>query len=326
MKDKLISVIMPIYKVEDYLDKCIQSIVSQTYTNLEIILVDDGSPDKCPEICDEWEKKDERIKVYHKKNGGLSDARNYGIERAKGEFLIFVDSDDYLEKDALELLYTNLVNNNADVSVCGMKLYFENNGTFKYYKDYKNDKVILNETGALKMMINEQAGFRVNAINKLYKKELFKEVRYPVNKIYEDVGTTYKTLLQSTKVVYDPSPKYVYVQRNFSITKNLKYDERGLMRIEMATQMYDSVVGKHPNLKNDYTLYLISQYVTMINCMIVSNIYDKKFIKQTKRMIWGNLKNIIFSKQILVKRKCQYLILLISFSLYKKIYQKKGEK
>ena len=123
----LISVIVPVYKAEKYLDKCVQSIVNQTYKNLEIILVDDGSPDNCPEMCDEWAKKDSRIKVIHKENGGVSSARNAGLDNSFGDYIGFVDSDDFIENDFYECLYDNLVENGADISFCTFKTLDEKN-------------------------------------------------------------------------------------------------------------------------------------------------------------------------------------------------------
>ena len=138
MEEELISIIVPVYKVEKYLDKCINSIVSQTYKNLEVILVDDGSPDSCGKMCDEWTKKDTRIKVIHKENGGLSDARNFGLDCAKGKYIQFVDSDDYIEKDMIEFLYKNLKENNADISICSNYMVDEENvinvGTRKIFR------------------------------------------------------------------------------------------------------------------------------------------------------------------------------------------------
>ena len=116
-KKPLITIIIPVYKVEDYLDKCVESVVNQTYKNLEIILVDDGSPDNCPKMCDDWAKKDKRIKVIHKENGGLSDARNKGIDIAKGEFITFIDSDDYVENNYVEFLYNLVRENHAEISM-----------------------------------------------------------------------------------------------------------------------------------------------------------------------------------------------------------------
>ena len=129
MKKELISVIVPIYDIEKYLNKCIESIVNQSYENLEIILIDDGSTDESGKICDKWKEKDGRIKVIHKENGGLSDARNVGIENSTGEILYFIDGDDYIDFDIIDNLYFSLLENNTDISMGGLvrELYFEQN-------------------------------------------------------------------------------------------------------------------------------------------------------------------------------------------------------
>lgn len=133
---KIVSIIVPIYKVEQYMDECITSIVNQTYSNIEIILVDDGSPDNCPRKCDDWGKADERVVVYHKKNGGLSDARNYGIEVAKGDFIMFVDSDDYIAREMVEKLYSSIIDSDADIVGC--KINTVTNGVVSEYDKIGN--------------------------------------------------------------------------------------------------------------------------------------------------------------------------------------------
>ena len=130
----LISVIVPIYKVEKYLNKCVKSIINQTYKNLEIILVDDGSPDNCGKICDKLAERDDRIRIIHKKNGGLSSARNAGIEIANGEYIGFVDSDDYIDNDMFETLYNNIKDNNADLSIIGYQIETIDNKVIKYFE------------------------------------------------------------------------------------------------------------------------------------------------------------------------------------------------
>ena len=175
MYSDLISVIVPVYKVEKYLNKCVQSIVNQTYKNLEIILVDDGSPDNCPEMCDEWAKKDSRIKVIHQENAGLAEARNSGISVATGEFFMFIDSDDHAEPDMIELLLNLSMEYNADVSSCG------------FYFDYEND----NKAEACDFSdeiriadINERiidlltGGFSGTVWNKLYRADAVKSILF----------------------------------------------------------------------------------------------------------------------------------------------------
>ena len=146
VKEDIVSIIVPVYKVENEIDRCIQSILNQTYTSIEIILVDDGSPDKCPQICDKYAKQDKRIKVIHKENGGLSDARNVGLDMAKGEYIAFIDSDDWVEDSFIEQLLTNLISTNSDISICGYTLVNENNQK-RHYSARKDLEILENEIG-----------------------------------------------------------------------------------------------------------------------------------------------------------------------------------
>ena len=225
MKNQLISIIVPVYKVEEYLDKCIKSILNQTYTNLEIILVDDGSPDNCGKICDEYAKNDKRIIVIHKENGGLSDARNKGIEIAKGEYIAFIDSDDYIEKDMFEILYNLSVESHSDISMVSYK-EIQNEVIINENKEFTENIFEYSNTEAIKELLKDDK-IKNYAWNKLYKKELFKEIRYPVKMAYEDVGTTYKLFEKANKIIWKDTPKYNYIRRDDSIVskntyKNLK--------------------------------------------------------------------------------------------------------
>ena len=213
MKEPKISVIVPVYKVEKYLTHAVDSIINQTYKNLEIILVDDGSPDLCGKICDEYAKKDARIKVIHKENGGLADARNAGIDIAEGDFFGFVDSDDYLAPDMYERLLHNLIENDAQISMCLAYIVYDDDMSF--YDIKKGEIKVFSEGEILENLF---CGCLNNfAWNKLYKKELFQSIRYPKGKIYEDLFTTYKLFGLCKKVVFDGSKLYYYRIRKDSI-------------------------------------------------------------------------------------------------------------
>ena len=252
-KEPLISLIVPVYKVEEYLDKCVESIVNQTYKNLEIILVDDGSPDNCPKMCDEWAKKDKRIKVIHKENGGLSDARNTGIDIAKGEYITFIDSDDYIEYNYVDFLYKNLDENKADISMGKQYVRYPekviNTGSGKVY--------IVNPHDCFdKLLYGED--FDVSATIKLYKKELFKTIRFPKGRIYEDAATTYKLIDKSKKIVLNSMPIYNYMIRRDSISNN----HFSLTKMDLITsteEMCNStffflLLGSFPSARKNYSL------------------------------------------------------------------------
>lgn len=232
----LISIIIPVYKVEIYLEKCIQSVINQTYENLQIILVDDGSPDNCGKICDEYAQKDHRIEVIHKSNGGLSDARNKGLEIAKGEYIGFVDSDDYIEADMYEVLYNLLKQYNADVSICNFYTVSQGKITIKNADNGINE---YNRIEILKEILLDK-NIQSYAWNKLYKKELFDEIKYPVGKKYEDIGTTFYLLEKCNKVVVTGKPEYYYINRQDSIVNNVT-ETTITDYIELIMQRYDYI-------------------------------------------------------------------------------------
>lgn len=200
----LVSVIVPVYNVQDYLAECINSIIRQNYTHFELLLVDDGSTDNSGMLCEQYRKKDNRIKVIHKKNGGLSDARNYGIDKALGEYLTFIDSDDYVSEIYLNALVNTAIHNNADI----VQVEFTREKNRLASKSAFGNK-IYNPTEALKSMLTLQR-VQVNAWAKLYHAKLFDGVRYPVGKINEDNLTTYKTLIRANKVVCCSDYLYYY--------------------------------------------------------------------------------------------------------------------
>ena len=232
----LISLIIPVYKVEKYLEKCIQSVINQTYENLQIILVDDGSPDNCGKICDEYAKKDHRIEVIHKSNGGLSDARNKGLEIAKGEYIGFVDSDDYIEADMYEVLYNLLKQYNADVSICNFYTVSQGKISIKNADNGINE---YNRIEILKEILLDK-NIQSYAWNKLYKKELFDEIKYPIGKKYEDIGTTFYLLEKCNKIVVTGKSEYYYINRQDSIVNNVT-ESTITDYIELIMQRYDYI-------------------------------------------------------------------------------------
>lgn len=213
MKD-LISVIVPVYKAEPYLDKCISSIVNQTYKNLEIILVDDGSPDNCPAMCDSWAKKDNRIHVIHKPNGGLSDARNAGMSVATGELMTFVDSDDWISPDMYEYLYQRLIEDGSDIAACGVQLIWENGTSPRMLTCEGN--CVLNREEAMQAII-EESWLKQPVVYKIYKTKLIKDVMFPAGKYHEDVFWSYQAVGRAQKVSVSDHIGYYYLQRGGSI-------------------------------------------------------------------------------------------------------------
>lgn len=216
MEHTLISVIVPIYRVEKYLSQCVDSILNQTYKNLEVILVDDGSPDGCGQICDAYAAKDSRVRVIHKENGGLSDARNAGIDIARGDYLAFADSDDWLEPDAYEAMLAAMERHGARL-VCAGRLD-EDEETGESTVGLCPEQESLLPAVPLVRKIFHWDHMDSAAWDKLYARELFDEIRYPVGKIMEDVPTTYRLVLRAGGGVLLPKPVYHYRHRAGSIT------------------------------------------------------------------------------------------------------------
>lgn len=299
---ELISVIVPIYKVEKYLNRCINSIVNQSYKNIEIILVDDGSPDKCGEICDEWVKKDKRIKVIHKENGGLSDARNAGIEIAQGEYLSFIDSDDYVHKDFIKILYENCLKNNADISMCGVRQTDKDENINKEIKN-ENIKIIFS-----KDVLERKHNIYCVAWNKLYKKSIFSNIRYPKGKIHEDVAVIYKIMYYSNKIAVTDAELYFY----FSAPESI-------MRSEFSEKRLDILDG----LKNEYEFFIKKgeeKYAYFILVEFLNNILDiyekssefngdKVRLRRHLRKIYKKTyKKVISNKNTNINMKVKYIL------------------
>ena len=247
--NSLISVIVPIYKVEKYLRKCIESILSQTYTNLEIILVDDGSPDKCGEICDEYEKKDSRIKVIHKKNGGLSEARNAGLDIMAGNYVAFVDSDDWIEPQMYEHLLAKLHYFHADISIGGVSCDLDDNGIINTEKIVSYDSAPFSEGNVETMHRFFTTSWA--AWDKLYKADLFRDIRYPVGEINEDEAIVLQLLSKCTRVCYTNEVFYHYMRRpssgsitaaNFSV-KKLAWQAHCRDNLEFVQAHYPTLVS-----------------------------------------------------------------------------------
>ena len=320
---KKVSIIIPIYNVEKYLKKCVDSVLQQTYKNLEIILVDDGSPDKCGKICDTYEKEDNRIKVIHKINGGLSDARNKGIEYATGDYYFFLDSDDFLACDAIEYLVDLVETTNSDIGA--FSIYYYNFLTHKKERAENVDKdyiLEMNKEQALFQMINTKINFGWKACNKLYKSELFKNVRFPFGKLYEDVGTTYKLILNANKIVYSSIPKYYYVNNDQSITRTYLFNEKELARIEMAEQMCTEIDLKINNKKLSKKLnyFKCTQYLAVINIMIRSDCYNYYIIRKIKNIIRNNIFTLM--KYADKKKMTQFICIFLSFNIYKYMFKR----
>lgn len=243
-KMPLISVIVPVYKVEAYLDKCVSSIVGQTYKNLEIILVDDGSPDNCPAKCDDWAKRDSRVSVIHKANGGLSDARNAGMAIATGELIGFVDSDDWISPNMYQLLYDHMLADDSDIVACGVEMIWEDDTHSKMLTNPGH--CILNTEEAMRAIV-EESWLKQPVWYKLYKTVLIQDIPFPVGKYHEDVFWSYRAVARARKVSVFDTPCYHYSQRAGSIM-GAKYSIKRLDALEGKEQRNSFIHNRFPEL------------------------------------------------------------------------------
>jgi glycosyltransferase involved in cell wall biosynthesis len=240
----LISVIVPIYKVEAYLDKCISSLVDQTYRNLEIILVDDGSPDNCPAMCDAWAERDSRIKVIHKPNGGLSDARNAGMAIARGELLGFVDSDDWISQDMYQILYDRMKHDDSDMAACGVEMVWEDGTPSRMLT--RPGSCVLEREEAMRAII-EESWLKQPVWYKLYKTALVRDIPFPVGKYHEDVFWSYQAVGRAQRVSVIDTAGYYYTQRSGSIMGD-GYSLKRLDALEAGEQRFHYIQEYYPAL------------------------------------------------------------------------------
>lgn len=240
-----ISIIVPVYKVEKYLDRCVNSILNQTFTDFELILVDDGSPDCCPTMCDEWEKKDHRIKVIHKENGGLSSARNAGLDVACGNFIGFVDSDDWIEEDMYECLYRALIRCNADYATIGMAITKSENLCLiqPQYEEY-----VLEQDELFHIffrVFDDKISYY--AWDKLYRKEIIEDIVFWEGMRFEDIDFNFKVIQKCKSGVYVNQIKYHYFYNTEGITRNaLVPEDMQLLNIwESIVQVCEEKMPKY---------------------------------------------------------------------------------
>ncbi|MFD2214021.1 glycosyltransferase family 2 protein [Metabacillus endolithicus] len=318
----LISIIVPIYKVEKYLSNCIDSILDQTFTDFELILVNDGSPDNCGLLCDEYAKEDDRIRVIHKENGGLSSARNAGIDVARGEYFAFVDSDDFIHKKMYEILYNVAKREKSDIVLCDYILANEeesyNLTEYVFYDEVQN----FSNMQVLMQLYSSNGVKFVVAWNKLYKKELFDGLRYEEGRIHEDEFIAHRILYKSSKVTFVPVNLYFYLQTHNSIIRssfNVKkldaiYAQKERITFFKQIGQFDlRYKAEMVYVKTFFKNYYRAKYDTSIN-----NKNLRKLKRNFRSTIGTLLKNPFYNK----KEKSVWLLFILSpylFELYLKM-------
>ncbi len=326
MAKPLISVILPIYNIEQYLPRCMESLEKQTYPNMEILMVDDGATDGCSALCDAYAAKDSRIIALHKENGGLSDARNYGIEHATGEYITCIDPDDYVDDDYVEYLYNLIDKYGTGMAICQHRVHYDN-GDVKELGVDPDGQGVLDEAltchDAIKRMCYHDV-IDTSAWAKIYKRELFESVQYPKGKIFEDIGTTYALMLQCDTIAVGYESKYNYMFHMNSIV-NGSFSPRKFDMLEMTDKMGKEVLKVFPDLKQAVRRRRVYARFSTLNQMLGTEEYPKER-ERIIRFIMKNRRKILRDPLSPKRDKAAILLLSFSYRIYRQTwlaYQKK---
>lgn len=302
----LISVVVPIYNVEKYLEKCLNSILKQTYKNIEVILVDDGSPDNCGKICDEYALKDKRIKVIHKINGGLSDARNAGINIATGKYITFIDSDDFITKESIEILYQNIIKYKKDISIGQINTFDdEKNINIEFVKE--NISEYKTKEAMEQLLYNTK--YTSSTAGKLFLTSLFKNIKFPYGKKYEDLATVYRLIFNSNGVVVTNQIVYNYFVARENSIMNEEFSEVRLDALHFTEEILEFIRKNIPEIEDAAIIRLI------IECRdILVQVPKKEEYKKYEDYIYGYIKKygikVITDKNLPFKRRMSLLPIL----------------
>ncbi|WP_180956640.1 glycosyltransferase family 2 protein [Bacillus canaveralius] len=312
-----ISIIVPVFNVEDFLQYCIESILGQTFNDFELILVNDGSNDQSGDICEEYSKKDKRIVVIHKENGGQSSARNRGIDVARGAYFGFVDSDDWIHKDMYRTLYSNAVETGADITACNIMQYDKNSTKHLYFHDTTNylydRKSAMNE-----LYLNERLTF--SPCNKLYSRNLFQGIRFKEGYILEDMDFAYRIIHQSNKIHYTGQALYYY-RYNENSTMRKTFSKKRLDEYEVRKNMYSFYLENYPSIANEvYAELFLTGLMLYIN---IEKYYrnEKSRYKYLIDIDRNKIKFLIADKNYNRKKKLLLSVAFISPNILVKIYR-----
>ena len=306
-----LSIIVPVYQVEAHIDECITSILDQTFRDFELTLVDDGSLDRCPAICDVYAQKDSRIRVIHQKNQGLSAARNTGLQAARGDYIGFVDSDDFIEASMYEKLLDNLEREKADISVCGRYKVW---GDKKIQEQKSNVYKVMDSAQALALMNTNVLGyFDVAAWDKIYKRSCFKGIEFPEGKLCEDWFVMYKLFFNAHRIVYDSIPLYNYRQRTGSITHGKKVNT---MSLAASLEVLNFVRTQQPRYVREAQFAYVFAGIGVIDNYIEQSSIDRKSIDAVYKKIKPYLQTTYRYPGLKGKRKVQLFMVKKAMPLY----------
>lgn len=307
-----ISIVVPVYNVADYLTRCVDSLLRQSFSDYEIMLIDDGSTDGSGELCEHIASVDPRIRVFHKHNGGLSDARNYGIERLRGKYITFVDSDDWLETSCLEYLHRAIRTADADISTC---VYMRRCGnSSKPWRNLPEDPEVIEGREALLSLLYDEK-VNVSAHGKLYSSHLFKDIRYPFGRRYEDVGTTYRLMAKARSVAVGGAPLYNYLMRPGSITH---VGTAGLMdRYELAKEAYENLLGIDAEIDAAAVRYLTFHILSVLRSYDVDNSFQKERANELRKEALSYKDSVLVNPRAQTRDKAALYALGLGIGFYR---------
>lgn len=319
MENPLITVIIPVYMVEKYLNRCVDSVLHQTYRDLEIFLVDDGSTDNCGVICDEYAQIDERVRVIHKENGGLSDARNAALDIANGEFIVFIDSDDYVSKYYVENLYHAISKENADMAFSWFEHVFEDDQRKTIPSACIDDTlVIYNDHDCMEKLLY-QDDVEASAWGKMYRRKIFCDLRYPKGKLYEDIPVTCRAIYLSEKIAVIKNVDYYYFQRKSSI-QNANFNCRKMDAIAHMDDIYSFIREKYPDLVSAAKC----RYFSVV-CNILFQIDSDEYMTE-KEILWKKIKlyrkDVLFNNKARKKARAAALLSYGGYAVIRAMYKK----
>jgi glycosyltransferase involved in cell wall biosynthesis len=312
MKEPIISIIVPVYNTEKYLHKCLDSILCQSFYDFELILIDDGSKDSSGSICAKYAKIDERIKVVHKENEGVSQARNLGIEMAKGKYIAFVDSDDFIEPDMFNLLYMIIKDYNADIAVCGFYKIDE-----KYNNVLYDEIQRLNTEKALSLVLNYYNEFSPSVVNKLFNKNLIVKHRIRFNRqitMGEDLLFTCKCIYHSSKIVQSYSAKYHYRKNDSSATR-MAFNLKKMTIFDSHDLIYDYIYSSYPSLTWLVRKRDVDVSISYIHECFKNNFKSESVDKVLRKKVSNNLSMYLFNKETNLQKKVYAILIAIQPSL-----------
>lgn len=317
MNCPLITVIVPVYNVEKTLERCVNSIIAQSYTTLEIILVNDGSTDHSGEICDSYKRLDKRIQVIHKRNGGLSSARNTGIDHASGTYMCFIDSDDWIHIDYVKTLYDLSIKYNADISSCECDMV---SSEIVSLKKCTKEEALLSKSDFWKLCLTNHS-VSVYAWNKLYRKELFVHIRYPEGQLYEDIVPMFELVKEASIFAVTHQKLYYYFDNFDSISKGF-FRIQDNAYIENWNSIEKSCLKTFPELTTEFSHRIIFAHFRLLNKLAITP--SDEFIEYTntyRQYLKNHFVQVIKDPYMDMRSKIQISLIIISFNVYKRLYK-----